>query len=256
MNNTEVVRKLIVAPLLLLAGCGSSSPPASQELPSAKIDTTTGAIISGKVVLTGKAPEMPVLDMSANPACQRSNKTPRRAEEVVVNPNGTLRNTFVWLKTGLPPGRWSPPAEMAKLDQHGCVYEPHVLGIMVGQPLEISNGDTVNHNVHAESSTNAGWSEMEPPRAEKSIRRFEKEEVMFPVTCGVHAWMRSYIGVASHPFFFVTGDDGTFTLKGVPPGSYTVEAVHERYGRQEMKVTVGPRESKDVDFRYDAGASQ
>jgi plastocyanin len=249
------VKILIVAPLLLLAGCSSFQPPASQELPLAQIDSATGATISGRVHLAGKAPEMPVLDMSANPACERLNKKPRRAEQVVVNANGTLRNTFVWIKTGLPQARWSPPADVAKMDQVGCVYEPHVLGLMVGQTLEVSNSDTVNHNVHAESSVNAGWSVTEAPRAEKKIKRFEKEEVMFAVSCGVHPWMRSYLGVSSHPFFFVTGDDGTFTLKGVPPGTYTVEAVHERYGKMETKVTVAAREAKDIDFRYEAGAS-
>jgi hypothetical protein len=126
---------------------------------------------------------------------------------------------------------------------------------MVGQTLEISNSDTVNHNIHAEAAVNAGWNVTEPPRAEKNLQRFEKEEVMLPVTCGVHPWMRSYIGVVSHPFFAVTGDDGVFSLKGVPPGTYTVEAVHERYGKQEMQVTVAARETRNVDFHYAGEAS-
>jgi plastocyanin len=199
---------------------------------------------------------MPVLDMSANPACERSNKQPRKAEQVIVNPNGTLRNAFVWIKSGLPPAVWAPPAEVAKVDQIGCVYEPHVLGLMVGQTLEISNSDTVNHNVHAESKVNEGWSESEAPRSEKKIKRFDKPEVMFPLSCGVHSWMKSYIGVSPHPFFFVTGDDGAFTLNGVPPGTYTIEAVHERYGRTESVITVAAKEAKSVDFQFNAGASQ
>lgn len=199
---------------------------------------------------------MPILDMSANPACERSNKQPRKAEQVVVNPNGTLRNTFVWIKSGLPAATWAPPGDVAKVDQVGCVYEPHVLGLMVGQTLEISNSDSVNHNVHAESTVNTGWSETEAPRAEKKIKRFTKPEVMFPLSCGVHSWMKSYIGVSPHPFFFVTADDGTFTLKGLPPGTYTVEAVHELYGKTESVVTVAAHETKDVDFHFAGGASQ
>ncbi len=97
------------------------------------------------------------------------------------------------------------------------MYEPHVLGLMTGQPLEILNNDPVNHNVHAEAQVNAAWNESQPPRAEHKFKRFESEEVMFPVTCSVHPWMRSYIGVSANPFFAVTGDDGSFTLKGVPP---------------------------------------
>jgi plastocyanin len=173
-----------------------------------------------------------------------------------VNPNGTLRNTFVWIKSGLPPARWNPPAEAAKIDQVGCVYEPHVLGLMVGQTLEISNSDTVNHNIHAESTANEGWSETEAPRAEKKIKRFAKPEVMFPLSCGVHSWMKSYIGVSPHPFFTVTAADGTFSLKGVPPGTYTIEAVHERYGKSETIVTLAAREAKEVDFLYPTGAPQ
>jgi plastocyanin len=240
---------------LFLAGCGGSKQSSSLEVPEGRIDSATAAVIEGKVTFAGKPPVMPVLDMSANPACERLNKKPRRAEQVIVNPNGTLRNTFVWIKSGLANVRWNPPAEFAKLDQEGCVYEPHVLALMVGQTLEISNSDTVNHNIHADAKINAGWNVTEPPRAEKRTARFEKEEVMFPVTCGVHPWMRSYLAVVSHPFFAVTGDDGTFSLKGVPPGSYTVEAVHEKYGKREIQVSVGTRESKEIEIHYAAEAS-
>jgi hypothetical protein len=242
------VRKIACALLLLLAGCGSSRQPSSQEVPLAQVDLANSGTITGRVSFEGKPVLMPILDMSANPACERLNKQPRRAEQVVVNSNGTLRNTFVWIASGLPSARWNPPAAIAKLDQEGCVYEPHVLGM-------ISNSDTVNHNIHAEAAANASWNETEAPRAEKKLKRFEAQEVMFPVTCGVHPWMRSYIGVVAHPFFEVTGDNGTFTLKGVPPGTYTLEAIHEKYGKQQMQITVAAHEAKDVEFRYDARAS-
>jgi hypothetical protein len=242
--------------LLLLVGCGESKQITRQEVPPAHIDAATAAVISGKVAFAGKAPAMPILDMSANPSCERLNKAkPPHAEEVVVNPNSTLKNTFVWIKSGLPDARWNPPADVAKLDQVGCVYEPHVLGLMVGQKLEISNSDTVNHNIHADAKVNTAWNVTEPPRAEKRTERFEKEEILFPVTCGVHPWMRSYLAVVGHPFFAVTGDDGNYSLKGVPPGSYTVEAVHEKYGKKEMQIVIGARESKVVDFQYSAEAS-
>jgi plastocyanin len=219
------------------------------------MDPATAGTITGKVTFTGKAPVMPLLDMSANPQCERLSKHSRRAEEVVVNSNGTLRNTFVRIKTGLPDAHWEAPAELAKLDQEGCVYQPHVLGLMVGQTLEISNSDTVNHNIHADARVNQGWNVTEPPRAEKRTAKFDREEILFPLTCGVHPWMRGYLAVVSHPFFAVTGDDGTYALKGVPPGTYTVEAVHEKYGKKEMQVLIGTRESKDLDFQYSAEAS-
>ncbi len=193
---------------------------------------------------------MPVIDMSSNPQCERQHPAPQRAEVVVVNPNGTLKNVFVWIKSGLAPAHWAPPAEPARLDQHGCVYQPHVLGIMKDQRLEILNSDPVNHNVHAESVTNPAWNESQPPRAEHKFKQFDTQEVLFPVTCSVHPWMRSYVGVSPHPFFAVTGDDGSFTLQGVPPGTYTIEAVHEKYGRKEGNVTVTPGGAATLEFTY------
>ncbi len=230
--------------VLFLVGCGKP------EVTVAHVDAATASVINGKVSFTGQAPMMPVLDMSANPNCERLNKTPRRSEQVVVNKNGTLRNTFVWIKSGLQEAKWNPPAEAVELHQNGCAYEPHVLGLMVGQTLEVLNSDTVNHNIHAEATVNESWNMNEPPRAENRFQRFAKQEVMVPISCGVHPWMRAYLGVIAHPFFAVTGDDGSFSLKRVPPGTYTVEAVHERYGKKELQVTVGMHETKSVEFHY------
>jgi plastocyanin len=246
------LKPLSAALLVFLAACGNGTPPVSQteaSLPVAHVDPSTAGTISGRVLFTGAAPVMPEIDMSSNPQCERQHKNPPKAETVVVNADHTLRNVFVWIKDGLPRARWTPPAESAKLDQIGCVYEPHVLGIMEGQPLEILNSDPVNHNVHAESQVNAAWNESQPP-AEHKFKRFDSAEVLFPVTCSVHPWMRSYIGVSPHPFFAVTGDNGSFTLKGVPPGTYTVEAVHEKYGRKAGKLTLAPGGTATLDFTY------
>jgi plastocyanin len=243
----------MAAPLLFLAACGSTiktSNEAESVLPAAHVDEATAGTISGRVLFNGVAPVMPSIDMSSNPQCERQHHTPQKGETVVVNTNKTLRNVFVWIKEGLPRARWTPPAQAAKLDQNGCVYEPHVLGIMEGQQLEILNSDPVNHNVHAESQTNPAWNESQPPRAEHKFKRFDSQEVLFPVTCSVHPWMRSYIGVSPHPFFAVTGVDGSFTLKGVPPGTYMVEAVHEKYGRKEGKLTLAPNGTAVLDFAY------
>jgi plastocyanin len=243
----------MAAPLLFLAACGSGTQvPNSAEvsLPEAHVDPATSGTISGQVLFTGNAPAMFEIDMSSNPQCERQHHAPQKAQTVVVNSNKTLRNVFVWIKEGLPRAHWTPPTQSATLDQRGCVYEPHMLGIMTGQQLEILNDDPVNHNVHAESQVNPAWNESEPPRAEHKFKRFDSPEVLFPMTCSVHPWMRSYIGVSPHPFFAVTGDDGSFTLKGVPPGTYTVEAVHEKYGRKEGKLTLAPSGAARLDFTY------
>ncbi len=247
-----------VAPLLLLAACGSSPQPSTQtsssapaaNLPEGKVDPATAGTISGKVLFQGEAPVMPVIDMSSNPNCERQHPTPFRAETVVVNPNKTLRNVYIHIKDGLTPARWAPPAQTAKLDQNGCVYAPHMQGILEGQDLEILNSDPVNHNVHAECQKNPAWNESQAPRAEHKFKKFSNEETIFPFTCSVHPWMRAWIGVSKHPFFAVTGPDGSFRIEGVPPGTYTVEAIHEKLGAKEGKLTVAPSGAATIEFTY------
>lgn len=195
---------------------------------------------------------MPAIDMSSNPQCERQHNTPARAETVVRNTNGTLRNVFIWVKSGLPAAHWTPPAAPAHLDQNGCIYTPHVLGIVEGQDLEIANSDPVNHNVHAESRANPAWNESQAPRAEHKFKKFSSEEVLFPVTCSVHPWMKAWVGVSPHPFFAVTGEDGAFELRGLPPGTYVIEAVHEKYGRKEGRLTLTPGGTAKIEFSYGA----
>lgn len=243
----------VLAFLLMFAGCGSApkqNPEPAPQLPLAHVDPATAGSIRGRVLFSGKPPVMPQLDMASNPNCEREHRIPARAETVFANPNGTLRYVFVWITEGLPKARWEPPSTPAVLDQKGCIYSPHVLGIMTGQPLEILNDDPVNHDVHAEAKVNRAWNESQPPRAEHKVKTFENPEVLLPVTCNVHPWMRAWVGVSPHPYYAVTGPDGTFTLNGVPPGTYTVEAVQEMYGRQHATVTVSPGGSATIDFRY------
>jgi hypothetical protein len=121
---------------------------------------------------------------------------------------------------------------------------------MVNQEIEISNSDPTNHNIHPLPAVNREWNESQAPGTDPRMKSFPREEIMIPVKCNIHPWMRTYIGVVSHPFFAVTGDDGTFTIKGLPPGEYTVEAWHERFDKMETKVKVGPKETGKADFTY------
>lgn len=229
------VGALMVA-VCLAAGCAQKSAP-------------TGSI-RGVVKLNGEVPGVPPIDFSSNPQCEREHPTPVGEETIVVGPDGGLANTFVWIKSGLPNRTWDAPSTPAKLDQSGCVYKPHVLGIMVNQELDVLNSDPMNHDVHEESRENEPSNDNEPPRSDTVHRRFVHQEVWFPVTCGVHPWMRSYVAVVPHPYFAVTGPDGKYELKNVPMGRYLVETVHEKFGRNEQVVTLGPEQMKTSDFMY------
>jgi plastocyanin len=242
---------LLALSTLVVCACGSHPPSeAEPAIPVAAIDEANAATLTGRILFTGDKPAMPPIDMSANPMCERQHKTPQLAETAIINPNGTIRYAFVWIKDGLPKARWTHPATNVVLDQSGCVYRPHVLALMVGQQLEIDNSDPVNHNVHAEAQVNVAWNESQPPQAEKKFKTFPREEIWFPVTCSVHPWMRAYLSVVNHPFFAVTGEDGTFTIKGIPPGTYTIEVIQETFGRKTASITLAAHDSKTLDFTY------
>lgn len=238
-----------IVAVILIAGCSGNPKPRS-ESPAPKVEVPNAGSISGKVNFSGEPPAMKTIDMSATPACAQQHAAPQRSEELVVNGNHTLKFVFVWLKSGVPERNWPAPGAPAVLDQIGCMYEPHVIGVMVNQEVRFGNSDPTNHNIHPLPRLNAEWNESEAPKTSDLVKRFSKQEVMVPVKCNIHPWMRAYIGVVSHPFFAVTGDDGSFTLKGVPPGKYIVEAWQERLGRKEVEVTIGPKEDKTVDFDF------
>jgi len=250
---------LAAAPFLFLAACSSApteekksaeAPPAAAPAAAPPSAPAGSGSIAGRILFAGAKPSpRPLTGMDANPQClkQHGGKPPL-AEDVVVNDDGTLANVFVWVKSGPVPAS-AAPATRVKLDQVKCVYTPHVLAVMVGQELEITNSDPVNHNIHPLPMENREWNESQPPQGEAKIKSFPKPETMIPFKCNVHPWMRAYVNVVPHAFFAVTGADGKFELKGLPPGDYVIEAVHEKYGPQELKVTVGT-DATTADFTF------
>lgn len=245
----------VVLPALFLASCGGGTQPEAKKeepkkeaAPAAAPAPAGDATITGKVMFTGAKPVMRVVSMDATPACARMHKEAPKSEEVVVNADGSLRNVFVRIKAGLPDQKWPVSAAKVTVDQNGCVYKPHVVGLMVGQDIEFLNSDDTNHNIHPLPRTNREWNESQPPKGDPKVKQFAQEELMIPVKCNVHPWMKLYVNVVSNPFFAVTGEDGTFTIKGLPAGEYTVEAVHERYGAQEIKVKVDAAGTAKAEF--------
>jgi hypothetical protein len=244
---------------LILGGCGGGSEPKKEETKAAApattappVDEASAATVSGKVSFTGEKPKVPTLDMSANPACAKAHSTPAKSEEVVINDNGTLKNVLVYVK-GVPDRQYPAPSGAVTLDQKGCQYGPHVVAVMSGQNIEIKNDDPTNHNIHPLPKINQEWNESQAPGSDPKMRSFAREEKDPPIAvkCNVHPWMRSYIAVSNDPYTAVTGDDGTYTIKSLPPGSYTLVTWHEKYGKKETPVTVAAKDTKTVDVSYD-----
>jgi len=231
-------------------GAARAAPPARTTTE----ETQAGGTITGKVKFTGARPTNPRIDMSEEAACKNKYPAPPTAETVVVNPNGTLANVFVYVKAGLPAGATYPaPTTPVELDQSGCRYHPHVLGIRVGQPLNIKNSDPLLHNIKAKAVKNRPFNVSQPNvTTTPTVRTFAQPEVMVSLECNVHGWMNAFVGVLPHPFFAVTGADGGFSLKGLPPGTYTIEAWHEKYGTQTATVTVTGTETKTSDLTFAA----
>jgi plastocyanin len=205
------------------------------------------------VSFSGTAPKATPIKMNADPVCIQNHKGEASTETVVVNGNGTLKNVFVYVK-GDVPNAPKAPAEPVVMDQKGCQYLPHVMGIQAGQPLKVLNTDGTLHNVHAITKVNQSFNIAMPKFMKEKVmpKGFEKPEQMVKLQCEVHNWMNAWVGVVSHPYFAVTGDDGSFSLKGLPPGTYEIVAWHEKYGLQTQKVTVTGAETKTQDFAFKA----
>jgi hypothetical protein len=263
MNTKFFEFVLATALALVIVGCGgnkkdeSSSTPAPAAAPSSgkTVDQATAGSVTGTVTLDGKAPAAKPINMSAEPYCQKAHTSPVVPPEVVEGDKGQLANVVIFVKDGLGDYVFQTPTAVAQLNQQGCMYDPHVIALMAGQPLSVKNSDQTTHNIHPMPKDNRDWNKSQAPGAAPIEDSFARAELAIPVKCNVHPWMKSYIFVFKNPYYAITGKDGKFELKGLPPGTYTVEAWQEKYGTMDQTVTIGPKESKAVTFTFKAVAA-
>ena len=257
----------VMIAVLVAIGCGGGKPQdasattkTSDDAPVQLAQAPEGAALAGgggsasvqgAVRLEGTAPAPDKVQMAADPVCQQQHAEPVYSEAVVVNETGMLKNVFVHVKAGLQ-GPFPTPTTPVTLNQNGCWYAPHVFGIQANQPLEILNSDATLHNVNAKPANNQPFNVAQPVKGMKTTKKFTKPEAGVAFKCNVHPWMSAYAYVVEHPYFGVSGADGSFAITGLPAGTYEVEAWHERYGTQTQTVSVADGEAKSVEFTFKA----
>lgn len=267
MKQTKVWLVLTIA-LSLLALASSCKPKTTDDggpTPTGTVKIFSGDVgsIAGSIAYNGAAPAPKKIDTSADPVCGQRNPN-LSTEDTVVN-NGKLANAFVYIKDGTATDgtkigdyTWTAPSTAVTLDQDGCHYRPHVLGLMTGQKLSITNSDPTQHNIHPTPKNNPEWNQTQPNGAPPIEKTFKQAEVLIPVKCNQHPWMKAYIGVLKHPFFAVSAEDGSYTIKGVPPGTYTVIAWREGGAtgtEKPMTVTVAANGTAKADFSFGEAAT-
>jgi len=250
---------ILAASFLILSGCGgggsaSNSDAGANNASQVMVDPATVGTISGTVKFLGSAPKPRRINMGADAYCKTQHTSAVTTEDIVVNSNGSLKNVYVYVKSGLDQPA-AAPGKPAVLDQRGCVYIPHVLAVQTGQEVIIRNSDGVLHNVNARPKLNRPFNIGQPVKGMETKKKFAKAEMAIPLKCDVHPWMGGYIIVQNHSFHNVTGDDGKFTIGNLPPGTYEVEAWHEKLGTAVQKVTVGANETKSLAFTFSKAKS-
>jgi len=248
-------RLALLSLLACAAACGAdvADQPAPTATPGKKIDLATAGSVSGTVRFEGTPPSNEILRISTDKQCVLNAGPNPQSDAILVAANGALKNAFVYVKAGLDAGyTFDAPAGPAQLNQHGCIYTPRVLGVRVGQAIEIVNSDDTMHNVHALPMMNQEFNKSQPRQNDRMSTAFTAPEVMVRFKCDVHGWMAAHVGVVDHPYFAVSDEAGQFEMKNLPPGSYTLEAWHEKFGRTTANVTIGDKQAQTVAFSFSA----
>jgi plastocyanin len=236
---------------LVGAGCKKSSTQGTGAPVYTTIDWANAGTITGTIHFAGRVPARIRIDMAQDPVCSVADAN--YSEQYVVN-HGGFQNVFIYVKSGLGNKAYTAPSDPATIDQKGCRFNPHVIGAMAGQPVRFTNSDPTMHNVHMTPTidTNQEADISQPPNGPGEARALTTPELMVPVRCNNHPWMEAFINVVSNPFYAVSDGDGNFTIKGLPPGIYTIVADHEVLGQQTATVTVAAKQTATQNFTYTA----
>jgi Polysaccharide lyase family 4, domain II len=228
----------------------ASSVPVKPAVSYFKVDAANAGSVIGTVRYRGQRPVPKMIDMSSDPACVEAHQGKAFDESLMIGPKGSVGNAFVYIKAGLEGRNFESSTTPVTIDQRGCWFRPHVVGIQTNQPLQVINSDPVTHNIHPMATVNREWNHSQGPEDPPITRKFTKPEVMIPVKCNIHSWMHAYIGVLEHPYFVVSGQDGSFEIKNLPAGTYTIAVWQEKLGTQEQTITVSPQKSATADFLF------
>ena len=254
------MRKLLLPGLGLLLfspGCSGKPKGTVSTTPSSpsffRVDPAEAGSVHGFVRYTGHRTPPRLVDLSADPACAALHTRRSFEDSLLVTPKGLVANAFVYIDKGLEGKTFAAPSAPVIMDQRGCWFRPHVLGIQTGQVLQVINSDPVTHNIHPVAAINREWNHSQGPGDPPLSRRFARREIMVPVKCNIHGWMHAFLGILEHPYFSVTPDDGSFSIPDLPPGTYTLSIWHEKLGRQSQQITVTAHHITEVELLFKAG---
>ena len=243
MNRKALLAVSAFVPALLM-WAQAPKPAATKAAPKGGADE-----ITGKVVFSGTPPKMKALKMDADPYCAAQHPQPVTSDDALVGADGAVQNALVYIKAGVPAASIPPaPKTPVKIDQKGCIYTPRIVVAMVGQPVEFTNSDDTNHHIQAMAEVNKEWTVSQNKGMRPQTTLFDQPELGILTICHLHPWMRMFVSVLSNPSYAITGPDGTFRIKGLPAGYYTVEVWHEKFGTESMKVQAGSK----ADFTFKA----
>lgn len=244
-------RQLFISVMTIVCTLGTAqmSVSGSTGLTAPGTSSAPAGSLGGKVKFEGTLPKTLPISMRSDPSCAAEHPRPVHSQDVMSGQNGTLANVIVFVSQGVDEHAYDVPQTPALMEQKGCLYEPHVLAMRAGQTLRVVNADKTTHNIHPMPANNREWNKAQTP-GQPIEEKFAREEVSIPVKCNIHPWMHSYIAIFKHPFFAVTGQDGRFELRNLPPGEYTIEAWHEKLGTMTQHVKIAEGDNKTVDFTF------